>query len=142
MRWMRMGAGIAVVAVLLTCVGCPRRGRTGPPKELGLENVRMATEGDGKGSTTVYHTTPVFFVAGEVVGAKTDMKVAARLTAIQVVATEVPANHVFGRQEKSVRDGTFVFMFNSPVSAWPRGSYKVDVFLNEELKQTLNFTVE
>jgi outer membrane usher protein FimD/PapC len=103
------------------------------------------TQGDNfepVGVTDTYATDQaVFHAVVGVANAPSDTKVKAVWTAIDV-GDAAPPDTVVDETEISV-DGSrnIDFTLASDTGQWPPGTYKVDIYLNEKLDRTLNFSV-
>ena len=105
-------------------------------------NIRSATlarDEDAAQPTTSFEPNETFYLVVDLANAPDDTQVRAVWYAVDVGAVAEPNTQI---DEASLSSGSAVVTFNlSPDTTWPPGSYKVDLYLNDELNQTLNFTV-
>lgn len=104
-----------------------------------LQNARLAQDEAGSQSTTVFGQDDIFYLVADLENAPDDTKVKAIWTAVE--ADGVDPNFSLGEKELSTGSGQVNFNLSND-QLWPAGDYKVDLYLNDELKQTLTFTVE
>ncbi len=128
---------LAVLALIASTLAC------GVGGELSLENARMAFDSEGKNVTTAFSPSDVFYVVADLSNAPVGTVVDAKWAAVSVAG--LAPNEVF--YEQSLRNdeegftGTVYFqLFND--SLWPTGSYKVELYLNGALTQTVAFSVQ
>ena len=143
MKVMRVSAVAVLAAAVVMGLGC-RRGGGGvstSPKELNLTEVKLAMDQAGTQPVKAFALSDQFWVFGRLEGAPKGATVRVVWTGIQVDAPEVPANHVFGESQRMCNDGPFAFDLAGPQKPLTTGKFKVDVFLDGVLKQTLNFDV-
>jgi hypothetical protein len=103
------------------------------------------TQGDNfepVGVTDTYATDQaVFHAVVSVANAPSDTRVKAVWTAIDV-GEAAPPDSVVDQTEISVEGSRNIdFALASDSGQWPPGTYKVDVYLNDELDRTLSFSV-
>ncbi len=86
---------------------------------------------------------PVIHLVVTVNNAPSDTKVKSVWTAVDV-GNAAPANTKIDEAEVTLDSaGTAHFTLSLPASgAWPTGKYKVDVYLNDKLDRTLEYTVQ
>ena len=129
---------LAVLALILSSLACAV-GNT----ELGLTNLRMAFDKDGKNVTTTYSPTDVFYAVADLANAPQGTKVEAKWTAVNAADTE--PNLEFQTQTLDITEETFsgtIYFELSNDEGWPTGQYKVDLYLNDALAQTAEFNVQ
>jgi hypothetical protein len=105
-----------------------------------VENLRLASDDQGAQTKTSFAPQDNFYLLGELKNAPSDTKLKAIWTGVEV--TDNPANTVIGEKELTTADGTFTFSLENNNPTWPAGKYKVDLYLNDKLNQTLDFQVE
>ena len=93
-------------------------------------------------TTTFPIDQPVIHLVVNVANAPSDTKVKAVWTAVDV-GDAAPANTQIAEVEVTLdASGTAHFTLSVPDSgAWPVGKYKVDVYLNDKLDRTLEYSV-
>jgi hypothetical protein len=128
----------AVFALVVSSLACSF-GNT----ELGLTNLRMALDQDGKNVTTTFSPTDVFYAVADLANAPQSTKVEAKWTAVNAADTE--PNLEFQTQNLDITEesfsGTIYFQLSND-EGWPTGQYKVDLYLNGTLAQTAEFSVQ
>jgi hypothetical protein len=127
---------LAVLALVASTLACSLGG------SLTLENARMAFDSEGRNVTTSFSPSDVFYVVADLSNAPVGTVVDAKWAAVSVAG--LSANEVFYEQSLSNDEegftGTVYFqLFND--SLWPTGTYKVELYLNGTLSQTVTFTV-
>ena len=125
-------AGLSLLAAALACSFLVSTAK--------IDNVRMARDESGEQTTTTFGQQDNFYLLGDLKNAPSDTKLKAIWTGVEV--KDNPPNTVIDQKELVTGDGTFTFSLvnNNPV--WPAGKYKVDIYLNDKLDQTVEFTVE
>ncbi|MBN1967215.1 MAG: hypothetical protein JW910_21355 [Anaerolineae bacterium] len=103
-----------------------------------IKSVKMVTDDSGKTETQAYGTADTFFCIVELTNAPDDTKTKAVWTAVQVAGVE--PNFSIGEYELESGSGVLTFQV-SPQTDWPVGQYKVEIYLNGEKKETLEFEV-
>lgn len=127
---------ILVIMVILVVVSlaCGFSASTANIKEAYL----TADEG-GTEKTTLYPQDAVFYCIVQLANAPDDTSLKAVWTAVDAQDTEPN----FKIDEVSITTGDGPVTFSLPNdSLWPLGKYKVELFLNDDLKQTLDFEVQ
>lgn len=129
---------LAVLALVASSLACAL-GST----ELGLTNLRMAFDQDGNNPTTTFAPTDVFYAVADLANAPQGTKVEAKWTAVNAADTE--PNLEFQTQTLDITEETFtgtIYFQLSNDDGWPTGQYKVDLYLNGNLAQTAEFSVQ
>ncbi|RME73657.1 MAG: hypothetical protein D6784_11620, partial [Chloroflexi bacterium] len=103
-----------------------------------IESAVMAKDPDGANPTTTFAQDDTFYLVVQVANAPDDTRVKAVWTAVE--ADGVEPNFLLGEKEL-VGGGQVNFSLENDM-LWPVGKYKVDLYLNDELDRTLEFTVE
>ena len=103
-----------------------------------ISEAKLAKDEAGDETTTTFAQGDSFYAIVEVANAPDDTAVKAEWTAVE--ADGVEPNFVIGEKELA-GGGTLTFSLNND-QLWPVGQYKVDLYLNDELERTLEFTVE
>jgi hypothetical protein len=104
-----------------------------------IKDATMAHDYDGNEPTTVYDGRATFYCIAELANAPDDTTVKAVWTAVQVDG--VAPDTFIDEYELTTGSGTVHFELSNN-QLWPRGKYKVDLYLNDELDQTLEFEVQ
>ncbi len=129
---------IAVLSLVVTSLACAV-GNT----ELGLTNLRMAFDQDGENPTTTFASTDVFYAVADLANAPQGTNVEAKWTTVNAADTE--PNLEFQTQTLDITEETFtgtIYFQLSNDDGWPTGQYKVDLYLNGNLVQTAEFSVQ
>lgn len=104
-----------------------------------IAEAQMARDEAGTQPTTTFAPEDTFYCNVELANAPDDTKVKAVWTAVAVEGAD-PNTPL---DETELETGSGMVHFNlTNSSAWPAGQYKVDLYLNDELDQTIEFTVE
>jgi hypothetical protein len=104
-----------------------------------LQNVRMARDYDGTDPTNVFTPEETFYCVANLQNAPADSVVRADWYAVAIEGEE--PNFFIDSAEVTSGDGSLHFELSNP-GPWPVGTYKVELYLNDELKETLEFTVQ
>ena len=104
-----------------------------------IKSAKLTTDKAGTQETAVFAADQVFYCIVQLANAPDDTKVKADWTAVSVEGAA--PNTKIDAVEKTVGDSTITFDLtnNKP---WPKGSYKVDLYLNDKLDRTLEFQVK
>ncbi len=98
----------------------------------------LARDPDGNDRATRFSPTDAVYVIADVRNVPSGTRVKAVWIAEQ--AEGVSPNYKIDETELNMeQSGKATFSFSGIV--WPTGSYKVELYINDELKQTLNFQV-
>jgi len=105
-----------------------------------ISDAYMASDHDGTQRTTAFSGDQVFYCIVQVANAPED-------TTLKVVWTAVAVDGEDPNTEINTTDATVgaldTFTFNlSNDGLWPPGQYKVDIYLNDTLDRTLEFSVQ
>jgi hypothetical protein len=113
--------------------------------DLGTGYDSSATKVTGA-TTTFDKTAPEIHTVVSVANAPSDTAVRATLTAVDVTdmnGQNIKDKQVLDNPYTIQSDATIDFKFTVPATGeWPVGKYKVDIYLNDKLDRTLNFTVQ
>ncbi|MBU2601468.1 MAG: hypothetical protein KKA32_04785 [Actinobacteria bacterium] len=93
----------------------------------------------GDERTTVFAQDQDFYVQVQLKNAPDDTTLKATWTAVDV--EDADPNLLIDEVELTAGDGQHQFSLTND-SLWPLGSYKVDLYLNAELAQTVEFEVQ
>ena len=100
----------------------------------------MATDEDGSNRTTVFGQEAVFYAMVDLKNAPDDTKLKAVWTVIEAEETE--SNLLLNETEITSGDALVHFQLENTDYLWPKGKYKVEIYLNDTLDQTLTFEVQ
>ncbi len=104
-----------------------------------IQNARLAQDADGASVTTKFGQEDTIYVLADLNNAPDDTIVKAVFTAVNAEG-ESPNTHI---EDADLTTGSGTLTFNlSPTGMWPNGDYKVELYLNDKLDQTLTYTVE
>ena len=127
---------LAVLALVASSLACSLT-------EMSLENARMAFDQDGVNVTSTYSSTDVFYAVADLNNAPQGTVLEAKWIAVNVEGYD--ANFEFQTQPLDITEETFtgtIYFQLSNDNGWPTGDYKVDLYLNGELKQSVTFNVQ
>jgi len=124
---------LAVVMLLAAILACSFSAST-----ANIAEAWMAHDEAGEQKTDVFAQDEVFYCKVELANAPDDTMVKASWTAVNVEGEE--PNIFLDETELTTGDNILTFELSNN-GLWPTGSYKVDVYLNGELDQTLAFEV-
>lgn len=104
-----------------------------------IAGAKMARDAEGNEPTTVFSQNDVFYAVVDLANAPDDTKVKAVWVAVDADSTD--PNLVIDEVEVTAGSGSVNFNLTND-KLWPVGAYKVDLYLNDELSRTLEFSVE
>jgi len=123
------------VLVTLFATGCSFSVST-----ANIKSARLAKDAEGTQETTVFSQRDKIFAIVVLANAPDSTVTKARWIAADVQA-DVPKDHTIQEVELEHGSGTLTFDLAND-DLWPKGKYRVDILLDEELKESLEFTVE
>ena len=127
---------LAVLALVASSLACSLT-------EMSLQNARMAFDQDGKQVTSTYSSSDIFFAVADLNNAPAGTAVVAKWIAVNIEGEE--PGSVFQEQTLDISEesftGTIYFQLSND-SGWPNGDYKVELYLNGALTQTVTFNVQ
>jgi hypothetical protein len=126
--------GLAISALLIAVLACSFSAST-----ANIQNAKMARDYDGNEPTNVFTQEDIFYCVVELANAPEDTTVKASWIAVEV--EDVEPNTFIDETELSTGSGTLHFELSNN-GLWPFGKYAVQLYLNGELQQTLEFTVQ
>ncbi len=129
---------LAVLALIASTLACSAG-------EMKLENPRMAKDEAGTQPVTSYGPNDVFYVVADLSNATKGTTIEAKWYVVNVpdveagpISTDAPTILTIDQDYFS---GYVSFQLSS-ASAWPAGEYKAELYLNNALTHTVNFTVQ
>jgi len=130
----------AVLALIASSLACSFG--AGEPT---LENVRMAKDEDGNELSSVFSISDTIYVVSDMSNGAAGDVITSKWYAVNVENTD--PNLMFDEADINIDedgfDGIVYFYYPPPVDGtWPRGSYQVEVYFNDALISTVDFTVE
>jgi hypothetical protein len=124
---------IFIFALLASSLACGFSASTASIGEAWL-----SSDDDGNNRTTAFSQDAIFFAQVDLRNAPDDTKVKAVWVAVD--ANGVDANFEITQTDMQSGSATLTFRLTND-SLWPTGTYKVDLYLNDSLAQSLNFEV-
>ncbi len=124
-----------VAILLLSALACG-----GSFSTANIESAWMAADEDGTNRTTVFNQEAVFYAMVDLRNAPDDTKLKAVWTVVDGEETE--PNLQLNETEITSGDALVHFQLENTDYLWPKGQYKVDIYLNDTLDQTLVFEVQ
>jgi hypothetical protein len=125
---------VAFAMVMVATLACDFSAST-----ANIKDATLARDYDGTQPTTVFAGNEAFYLTVELANAPDDTKVKAAWTAVE--AEGVTPNTFIDEYELTSGSATLHFELSNN-QLWPRGKYKVDLYLNDELDRTLEFQVQ
>jgi len=129
---------LAVLALIVSTLACS----FGAGGEPSLTNPRMSKDSDGINATTVYATSDIFYAVADLSNVASGSVVDAKwylVSAADYDAGEIESSTLTIEDKNAANYVSFEL---SSAEGWPVGEYKVELYLNDTLSQTLNFTVQ
>jgi len=134
MRTHRLQLTLIVLVLLLTSLACGFNAST-----ANIKDAYMATDDTGSSKTSVYSQEATFWAIVVLANAPDDTSLKAVWYAVD--AENTAANTMIDEVTTTSSDGPIPFsLVNDGI--WPLGTYKVDLFLNDKLAKTLEFSVQ
>lgn len=99
----------------------------------------MSTDEAGQNRTTVYAQDAVFYAQVNLRNAPDDTKLKAAWIAVN--AEDVEPGFLINETEFTSGSGLVRFDLSN-TNLWPKGTYKVEIYLNDKLAKTLEFQVQ
>jgi hypothetical protein len=129
---------VAVLALVFASLACQALST-----EMSLQNLRMAYDEDGEQVTSTFTATDVLYAVGDLKNAPQGTVVKAVWVAVDVEDTD--AGLEFQEQTIDITEesfsGTIYFQLSND-EGWPAGLYRVDMYLNDTLAQSIEFNVQ
>ena len=134
----KMSILLAIIALIASSLACA----VGEPS---LSNVRAAKDQEGDQVTAVFSTTDTVYVVSDLSNGTKGNVVSSKWYAVNVANTE--PNLLLDEAEIPIEDdyfsGNIYFSFPPPLEGqWPEGQYKVEVFFNGALINSVDFSVQ
>ncbi len=105
-----------------------------------ISDAYLTFNSDGSGNTSTFSTDQTFYSIVKVKNAPEDTVLKAVWIAVDVEGVE--PNYLISEYEITTgNDNEFTFNLENDQS-WPSGTYKVDLYLNDTLEKTLEFSVQ
>jgi len=104
-----------------------------------IANATLARDEAGTEPTTTFAPTDTFYLLVDLANAPDDTTVRAVWYAVDV-GDVAPANTLIDEATLTSGSATLTFDLVSDTQ-WPPGTYRVELYLNDELSQTLEFSV-
>ncbi len=125
-----------VLVLVLASVACEFSAST-----ANIDNAHMsADEADTQQTTSYAPDAPAFYCYFDLNNAPDDTVVKGTWTLVS--AEGYDPNQEIDSAEITGSDNTYYFSLGGGEDPWPVGQYKIDLYLNGELVQTVNFSVE
>lgn len=104
-----------------------------------IRDAYMARDEAGTDRTTVFGQSDMFYCIVDLANAPDDTALKAVWYAVN--AQDVEPNFVIDEYSLTSSDGLIPFSLTNDM-LWPLGTYKVELYLNDELERTLEFSVQ
>jgi hypothetical protein len=133
---------LALLTLIFSSLACEAAG-TPTAEPVSLENLRLAYDEFGLQETSTFSVSDVIYAVAELKNAPQGAVVEAVWTAVDVTDTDTDSEiqeQTLDIEEESF-SGTIYFRLSN-VDYWPSGLYRVDIYLNGEPAQSLEFNVE
>lgn len=125
-----------VVVLVLASMACEFSAST-----ANIANAHMSLDEADTQQTTSYSTdSPAFYCYFDLKNAPDDTVVKGVWTLVS--ADGYDSNQEIDSAEITGSDETYYFSLGGSSDPWPVGQYKIDLYLNDELVQTINFDVQ
>ena len=105
-----------------------------------ISSAKLASDNAGTQETTVFSPDQTFYCIVEVSNAPEDTTLKVVWTAVNAQGEE-PNLEILSTDATVGEDDVFTFHLSND-QLWPSGQYKADIYLNDELDQTLEFQVQ
>ncbi|HEU0294349.1 MAG TPA: hypothetical protein VFR47_16540 [Anaerolineales bacterium] len=128
--------GLFVVVLVLVSLACNFSATT-----ANITNAHMATDESDSTQTTVYSPdTQTFYCFYDLNNAPDDTVVRGAWTLVS--AEGYDANSEIDSAEITGSDDTYYFSLDRAADVWPVGQYKIDLYINDKLAETVEFQVQ
>ncbi len=130
-----LAASVAMVAAILAC--------NAVPLQATVSNIRMTTDETGKTTTSTYAPGDAFYVFADLSGLSQGQVIEARWYAVNTQGLDPNAELNTSDYKYQPGIGYIYFQLTTTDgSAWPTGSYKVEVYLDGSKVGETGFTVQ
>lgn len=130
--------GLMMLVLMLSISACGGGGG-GSFSTANINEAWLSTDEAGEERVTSFTQDAVLYAQVDLKNAPDDTVVKAVWIAVEAEGAD--PNYVINETEQTAGDSMMHFKMSN-TTPWPLGSYKVDIYLNGELNQTLEFTVE
>lgn len=134
MRGVRFSLIVLVLASALLLTACEFSAST-----ANIRSATLARDEAGTQPTSTFEPTETFYLIVDLANAPDDTTVKTVWYAVAVGSAAAP-NTLIDQAELASGSGTLTFNL-APAGQWAPGTYKVEIYLNDELNQTLDITV-
>ena len=117
----------------------PWRAAPAPARQRSA-SAKLSADSEGASATTTFSPDQAFYAIVELANAPSDTKLKAVWTAVEVEG-EQPDLLIDQTEISAENENVFTFNLTNN-GLWPVGKYKVDIYLNNTLDQTLEFQVQ
>jgi hypothetical protein len=135
MNLRRVSIVMVLVALLGATLACGGEVNVTTAK---VADAYMSTDEEGAGRTTVYTQDAIFYAQVDLQNAPDDTVLKAVWTMVE--AQDYDPGQVINESEITGSDPVFFTLSNN--DPWPIGTYKVDLYLDGELVNTIDFSVQ
>ncbi|MFO7945161.1 MAG: hypothetical protein R6U51_12775 [Anaerolineales bacterium] len=104
-----------------------------------FDSTKMALDPEGEQPTTVFSPQDTFYAVVDLENAPDDTAVRAEWVAVDVEGEE--SDFMIESTETTTGSNQFHFYLEND-SPWPAGDYQVNLYINDELQETLEFQVQ
>jgi hypothetical protein len=130
----KLRGAVAVLALLAASLACGVSAST-----ANVRDAYLARDPEGSERVDIFFADETFYLIVDLANAPDDTSVRAVWTAVDADGVEL--NTLIDEAALESGDGRVTFDLSND-SLWPEGNYKVDLYLNEKLERTLEFSVE
>jgi hypothetical protein len=128
--------GLFVVVLILVSLACNFNATT-----ANITNAHMATDESDSTHTTVYSPdTATFYCFYDLNNAPDDTVVKGVWTLVSAEGYE--PNSEIDSAEITGSDDSYYFSLDRAADVWPVGQYKIDLYINDKLAETVEFQVQ
>ena len=124
---------IVIFALMASTLACGFSAST-----ASLGDAWLSSDDSGNNRTTVFSQDAIFFAQVDLRNAPDDTQIKAVWVAVD--AEGVEPNFEITQTDMQSGSSTLTFRLSND-NLWPTGTYKVDLYLNDNLAQSLNFEV-
>jgi hypothetical protein len=124
---------ISLIALLLASLACSFSAST-----ANINDAWLSHDADGEQPTIIYSQDEIFYCNVEIANAPDDTNVKVKWTAVDVEGEE---KDTFLKENEFIGSSDLVTFNLSNSQLWPTGTYKAEIYLNDEFNRTLEFTV-